>query len=128
MDQEHIDSGNTGYERAELPTQEEVLASRIEERRRERRKRKRRSKRLAVVAVIVAFILIFTMCGREIIRLKAENYSLKRQQAELKEERDRLTEELGKVKDKDYIKDQARKQLRLLDPGEIMFIFDDGKK
>ena len=128
MDQEHIDSGNTEYEMSELPTQEEVLASRIEERRRERRKRKRRSKRLAVVAVIVAFVLMFTMCGREIIRLKAENYSLKRQQAELKEERDRLTEELGKVKDKDYIKDQARKQLRLLDPGEIMFIFDDGKK
>ena len=26
-----------------------------------------------------------------------------------------------------YVKDQARKQLRLLDPGEKMFIFEDGE-
>ena len=25
------------------------------------------------------------------------------------------------------LKDQARKQLRLLDPGEILFIFDEGQ-
>ena len=40
-------------------------------------------------------------------------------------ERDRLQEELKKVDDKEYIKDQARRQLRLLNPGEIMFMFGD---
>ena len=69
--------------------------------------------------------MLFTMCGREIFRLKAENYALRKQQQELEEERDRLARELERVGDKEYIKDQARKQLRLLDPGEIMFVFQD---
>jgi cell division protein FtsB len=82
-----------------------------------------------VLAVILVFAMLFTMCGREIFRLKARNYALKKQQEELKEERDRLAKELEKVGDKEYIKDQARKQLRLLDPGEIMFVFEeDGKE
>lgn len=120
------EAGNeTWAEAAELPTQEEILASRIEQRKREHRKRRKRNKRLILLAMIVAFVLLLTMCGREIIRLKAENYALKRQQAELTAERDRLQEELKNVGNKEYIKDQARKQLRLLDPGEIMFIFED---
>jgi cell division protein FtsB len=67
------------------------------------------------------------MCSREIVRLKAENRALKKQHAQLEEERDRLTKELGRVGDRDYIKEQARKQLRLLDPGEKMFVFEDGE-
>ena len=67
------------------------------------------------------------MCGREIVRLKAENLSLKRQHAQLEAERDRLTKELANVGNKEYVKDQARKQLRLLDPGEILFVFDEGQ-
>ena len=77
--------------------------------------------------MIIAFAVIVTMCGREIVRLKAENISLKRQHSELEKERDELDKELDSVGDKEYIKDQARKQLRLLDPGELMFLFEDGK-
>lgn len=117
-------------EESELPTQEELLQQRIQERRRRIKRKERRRKRLILLGIILALVLALTMCGREIIRLKAENASLKKQQAELKEERDRLTEELKSAGSKEYIKEQARKQLRLLDPGEIMFIFDedgDGK-
>ena len=65
------------------------------------------------------------MCSREIVRLKAQNYELQKKHAQLEQERDRLTEELNHVGDKEYIKDQARRQLRLLNPGEIMFMFGD---
>ncbi len=77
--------------------------------------------------LVLIFALLLTMCSREIVRLKAENRALKKQHAQLEQERDRLTKELGRVGDKDYIKEQARKQLRLLDPGEKMFIFEDGE-
>ena len=110
------------------PEESEVLAAKIEARRRQIRKKKIRRKRLTVLLIILLFVFLFTMCGREIFRLKAENYALQKQQEELKAERDRLTEELKKVGDKEYIKDQARKQLRLLDPGEIMFIFEEDEK
>ena len=66
------------------------------------------------------------MYRRDIIRLKAENRALKKQQAALEEQRDELKDELTRVEDPEYIKEQARKQLRLLNPGEILFTFDDG--
>lgn len=104
---------------------EEALRARIEARRKRYRRQQRRRKSLSILALILIFAVLFTMCGREIVKLKAENYALRKQQAELKAERDRLAEELKTVSDKEYIKDQARKQLRLLDPGEIMFLFDE---
>ena len=104
------------------------FAARIAARRKRSRRRTATRKAMILLAMIALFAVLITMCGREIIRLKAENYALQKQQTELQEERDRLQEELKNVGDKEYIKDQARKQLRLLDPGEIMFIFDDGKE
>jgi len=65
------------------------------------------------------------MCGKDIVRLKAENIALKQQQEALEKQRDELKEELKNVNDPEYIREQARKQLRLLNPGEILFIFDE---
>jgi cell division protein FtsB len=76
--------------------------------------------------MVLVFAVLLTMCSREIVRLQAENRALKKQHAELEQERDRLAKELSTVGDKEYIKEQARKQLKLLDPGEIMFVFEDG--
>lgn len=101
------------------------LAARIEERRRRNRIKAVRRKRRRVFFMVVAFAVLVTMCSREIVVLKAENRALKKQHAELEQERDRLTRELSNVGNKEYIKEQARKQLRLLDPGEIMFVFEE---
>lgn len=110
------------------PEEAAELAAKIEERRKRRRRKILRKKRITVLCIILIFAALFTLCGREIFRLKAENYALKKQQEELKAERDRLQEELKKVDDKEYIKDQARRQLRLLNPGEIMFVFGDDEE
>ena len=113
-------------EAAVLSPEAQEFAAKIEERRlRNRQQQKRRKKRNVVIMVLV-FAVLLTMCSREIVRLQAENRALKKQHAELEQERDRLAKELGNVGDKEYIKEQARKQLKLLDPGEIMFVFEDG--
>lgn len=111
---------------SELSPEDRELAEKIEKRRIRSRRGNKRRKMLTVSAVIILFAVLLTMCGREIVRLKAENIALKRQHAQLQEERDRLQKELENVGNKEYIKDQARKQLRLLDPGELVFIFEDG--
>ncbi len=111
-----------------LSEEDRELAERIEKRKSINRKSRIRRKRRTVTVLVLVFALLLTMCSREIVRLKAENRALKKQHAQLEEERDRLTKELGKVGDKDYIKEQARKQLKLLDPGEKMFIFEDGEQ
>ena len=110
-----------------LSAEDRELAARIEQRKSANRRNQVRKKRRRVVMLVLIFALLLTMCSREIVRLKAENRALKKQHAQLEQERDRLTKELGRVGDKDYIKQQARKQLRLLDPGEKMFIFEDGE-
>ena len=110
-----------------LSEEDRELAARIEQRRTSNRRNQVRRKRRRVVVLVLVFAVLLTTCTREIVRLKAENRALKKQHAQLEQERDRLTKELGRVGDKDYIKEQARKQLRLLDPGEKMFIFEDGE-
>ena len=111
----------------ELSPEDRELAARIEARRRLTKRSNTRKKRRTTIMIILIFAVLLTMCSREIVKLKAQNYELQKQHAQLEQERDRLTKELGRVGDKEYIKEQARKQLKLLDPGEIMFVFDDGK-
>lgn len=104
---------------------QEELDARTEARRSHTRAKRIRKKRLTIFIMVVAFALLATMCGKDIVRLKAENVALKRQQAALKKERDELKAELENTSEQEYIRDQARKQLRLLNPGELLFVWDE---
>lgn len=110
---------------AEDPAEIEALESRIKARRKVVAAANRRRRVLAVTVVLAVFVLIGVSVGRDIVRLKAENRALKVQQAALEEQRDALKEELKNTGNQEYIREQARKQLRLLNPGEILFYFDD---
>lgn len=104
---------------------EAALSERQEERKAKVAASQRRKKRRTFAVLLVAFVLMATMCGRDIIRLKAENAELKKQQVALEKQRDELKEELKNTGESEYIREQARKQLRLLNPGEILFTFED---
>ncbi len=104
---------------------EATLSERQAERKAKLAKSQRRKKRRTLIVLLLAFVLMATMCGRDIIRLKAENAELKKQQVALEKQRDELKEELKNTGESEYIREQARKQLRLLNPGEILFTFDD---
>jgi len=114
--------------REELQIDDEELQLRMTERRSAISSAARRRRIRTVAIALLAFALLVTVCGRDILRLKAENVALKKQQAELEKQRDALKEELKTVNDPEYVREQARKQLRLLNPGEILFTFDDGEK
>ena len=110
------------------PTEAEGEADfekRVRKRKAKVARRKARRKLLLVVLIIALFASLATMCGRDIIRLKAENRALKKRQKELEVERDKLREEVKNAGDRDYVQDQARKQLRLLNPGELVFTFEE---
>ena len=101
------------------------MRQRIEERRRTNAVKRRRKKVFTLFAVIVAFVFLGTMCGKDIVRLKAENRALKKQQIALEQQRDELQEELKVTNSQEYIREQAKKQLKLLNPGEILFTFEE---
>lgn len=81
-----------------------------------------KQKRIAVIVVLLflAFMLIY---GRTIIKLQIENRELRNQQEELNTERNKLSKELKNIHSEDYIKDQARKKLRLMEQDEKIFFF-----
>ena len=106
-------------------TDAEELEARMKKRRARIRGRKRRRKVLGVLLIIALFATLATMCGKDIVKLNAENIALKKQQKELEEERDRLREEVKNSGDREYVQDQARKQLKLRNPGELLFTFEE---
>ena len=116
---------NTQFDTREVQWEDEEMKKRIEERRRLNSVRRRRKKVLTLFAIVIAFVFLGTMCGKDIVRLKAENRALKKQQVALEHQRDALQEELRNANNQEYIKEQAKKQLRLLNPGEILFTFDE---
>ena len=85
---------NTQYDIQDVQWDDEELKQRIEERRRKSSISRRRRKALTLVVIVAVFAMLATMCGKDIVRLKAENRALK-------------------------------KQLNLLNPGEILFTFDE---
>ena len=115
------------FDTTEIKLTDEELALRMEERYKVRTAQLRKRKAVTLIVFIVVFAVLATMCGKDIVRLKAENIALKKQQVALEKQRDELKEELKHVDDPEYIREQARKQLRLLNPGEILFVFDDGE-
>lgn len=117
------DPEDVGY--VEEEAAEEDYEARVSERRKRIRKKQTRKKRLTVLVMVLSFAFLATMCGKDIVRLKAENRALRKQQVALQKERDELKAELESTSEQEYIRDQARKQLRLLNPGELLFIFED---
>ena len=113
------------FDTTEIRLTDEELALRMEQRYKARTSQLRKRKTITLLVFIVAFAILATMCGKDIVRLKAENIALKKQQVALEKQRDELKEELTNVDDPEYIREQARKQLNLLNPGEILFLFDD---
>lgn len=115
---------NTQFDTQQVQWDDEQR-QRIEQRRRKSVGRKRRRKALSLIVFIAVFAMLASMFGKDIIRLKAENRALKKQQLALEMQRDELQEELKVTNSQDYIREQAKKQLNLLNPGEILFTFDE---
>lgn len=113
------------FDTQQVQWDDEELRQRVEERRRASNARRIRKRILSLLAAVAVFFLLVTLFGKDIVRLKAENRALRKQQIALEKQRDELKEELKNANNQEYIREQARKQLRLLNPGEILFTFED---
>ena len=116
---------NTQFDTREVRWDDEEMQRRVEERRRKISRKRIRKRALSLAAVVAVFVLIGTFFGKDIVRLKAENRALKKQQIALEQQRDELQKELRNTNNQEYIREQAKKQLNLLNPGEILFTFDE---
>lgn len=92
----------------------------------QKNKKRLTAKQKKILAGVLAVLLfLFIVYGRPIIKLRIENAALEKQNQELTEERSARAKELKNVHSKDYIQEQARKQLRLLNKDEKLFMFEE---
>jgi cell division protein FtsB len=95
-------------------------------------KKKRKKKRLwrrtlIYMGIICIIFLLAGLSVYKIIDLKLEENKLEGQRQELIKEQKKLKEELKNVNDPEYIEQQARKQLKLIMPGETLYVLPDEK-
>lgn len=79
---------------------------------------------MILILLILAIIFSFGRI-KNVFELKDEEKQMLEQQAELEKERDLLKAKLKNIESKDYIQEEARKQLKMMDPDEILYVFDD---
>ena len=89
------------------------------------KKKFRINKGRMITTILVIGVIIFTVINiKTIVNLHIENRQLKESIRINEEKKADKEKELKNVNDPDYIEDQARKQLRMIKPGEQIYIID----
>lgn len=81
--------------------------------------------RLILTVIIVVLIFFAAISVKNIVSLHVEKNELEEENARLEEEKDRLQNELENADDPEYIEEQARQQLRMVMPGEVLYIIEE---
>ena len=120
--QQRLQKRQTAREEAER----ERTASDERRIRRKRALRKNQSFRRILVGLIIVVMLGF-LCASitGIVMLKKEQHEVLKKQEQLKEEKAKLKEDLKNINDKESIEEQAREKLKLVKPGETIYIPDE---
>lgn len=88
----------------------------------ERKVNKRNRKRLIYFFIILAIMVVIGMSIFHVYSLRKEYENIIVYNKELKDEKQDIIEELGNVNNPEYIEQQAREQLKMIKPGEILYI------
>lgn len=81
--------------------------------------------RIILTVIVVILIAVVSMSVKNIFNLRAEQKALTAEHKDLASEKSQLKEELKNVNDEEYIEEQARIQLKLIKPGEILYILEE---
>lgn len=99
-----------------------------EERRRKRHKRKKyriNRLRFSIFIITLIVILVFGAQVVNIVKLRQEQAELKSTNKELKQKVADMNDELKSIDDKNYIEQKARQELKMVKPGEKLYIIDN---
>lgn len=88
---------------------------------------KRSRKRMIYGFVALALVLLIGYSVFSLITLKMEAARAKQELGELKREKAALVEELKHVNSDEYIEQKAREELKMILPGETLYIISDGE-
>ena len=94
-----------------------------------RRKKKIRLNkgRILLTVIVIMLIAVVGISVKTVFDLRAEQKNLENENQNLQQQQEALRAELENVNDLEYIEEQARIQLRMIKPGEILYILDQEK-
>lgn len=99
----------------------------MQERRKTRKKVRINHGRMAMTVIVILLIAVLGMSVKNIFVLQAEKKALTAEKEALLLEKESLQDELKNVSDAEYVEEQARIQLKLIKPGEILYILENDK-
>ena len=97
-------------------------------RKRTKKKTRLNGGRFALFVLTGILVVVLLMSVNSIFSLRAEQKALKEENNALLLEKEALQDELANVSDKEYIEEQARIQLKLIKPGEILYILEEDEQ
>lgn len=77
-------------------------------------------------AVVLLLIVYFAVSAIKIVRLNAEYTDAAAENEALLQKRESLQLKLENINSPDYIESQARSDLKLVKPNELLFVFPEG--
>ena len=112
--------------RAELKSKKEIAAEKKQAS--EENRKKRRKFLLMAVAALIIIAAVFGNRVYNILMLSKEKAEAEQRLLEINYTIGRLEDELSRIKSPEYIEQQARNQLRMIYPGERLYIILEGLK
>ncbi|MGN0703367.1 MAG: septum formation initiator family protein [Lentihominibacter sp.] len=88
-------------------------------------RRQKRRRKILTVLIVVGIIGAMSLSLANIISLKKEQHDVLAEQEQLKQQKQELQKELDNINDPENLEEQARNQLRLIRPGETLYMFPD---
>ena len=88
-------------------------------------RRQKRTTNTRTGLIILGIIGAMSLSLVNIISLKKEQHDVLAEQEQLKQQKQDLQKELDNISDPENIEEQARNQLRLIRPGEMLYMFPD---
>ena len=90
-----------------------------------KKKKKLNKQKFIIFIVCIVIVVVFAVSIKNIVSLHLEHKQLVKQQAELNKEKKEKQKELENINDPSYVEEQARKQLKMVRPGEMIYIIND---
>ena len=111
--------------REEREKTEEIRAQSTPETRKKKRKKAGRTKRFLIFVMIIAVLAFVGGAVSQIIKLNLELREAKEIKEQRTAEKVKMSKELDRINDPEYIEEQARKRLRMIRQGEILYVFPE---
>lgn len=95
------------------------------DRRRMALRRRKRNRNLIIAGVLALLLVVLLFSFGNIIVLKHDLYTAEKEQQQYIEEKEQLEKDMAQINDRENLEEQARDQMRLIMPGETLYIFPE---